>query len=88
MLTLQGERYKVVQVLSQGIFCQTYMAHDTHLSEHFICIVKHFLPSTQCLIPVEIRRRIFNREVEALKKLNDYEVVPHLLNHFEDYTFP
>jgi eukaryotic-like serine/threonine-protein kinase len=81
---LLKERYQVVQVLSQGIFCRTYMAQDTHLPEHPICIVKHFLPSTECPIPAEIRRRIFTREAEALKKLNNYDLVPHLLTHFED----
>jgi serine/threonine protein kinase len=81
---LLKQRYQVVQVLSQGIFCRTYMAQDTHLPEHPTCIVKHFLPSSQCPIPVEIRRRIFTREVEALKKLNNYDLVPHLLTSFED----
>jgi serine/threonine-protein kinase len=84
MLTLQGERYQVVQVLSQGIFCQTYLVEDTHLPERPTRVVKHFLPSSQCPIPVEIRRRLFTREVEALKKLDNYDLVPHLLTHFED----
>jgi serine/threonine-protein kinase len=84
MLTLQGERYKVVQVLSQGIFCQTYLVEDSHLAERPTRVVKHFLPSSQCPIPVEIRRRLFTREVEALKKLDNYDLVPHLLTHFED----
>jgi serine/threonine-protein kinase len=81
---LLKQRYQVVQVLSQGIFCRTYMAQDTHMPEHPTCIVKHFLPSSECLIPEEIRRRMFNREVEALKKLNNYDLVPHFLTHFED----
>jgi serine/threonine-protein kinase len=81
---LLKERYQVVQVLSQGIFCQTYVAQDTDLPDHPICIVKHFLPSSSCPIPIEIRRRLFNREAEALKKLGDYDLVPHLLAYFED----
>ncbi|ARV60988.1 serine/threonine protein kinase [Nostocales cyanobacterium HT-58-2] len=85
MLTkLQGDRYQVVQVLSQGIFCQTYLVQDTHLLDHPTCVVKHFLPSSQNPIPIDIRRRLFTREVEALKKLNNYDLVPHLLAHFED----
>lgn len=84
LIKLQGERYQVVQVLSQGIFCQTYLVEDTHLSERPTCVVKHFLPSSKYPIPVEIRRRLFNREVEALKKLDNYDLVPHLLSHFED----
>lgn len=81
---LLGERYQVVEVLSQGAFCQTYLVEDTHLAHSPICIVKHFLPSNKYFIPVEIRRRLFKREVEALDKLKYYELVPHLLAHFED----
>ncbi|AFY36014.1 serine/threonine-protein kinase [Calothrix sp. PCC 7507] len=81
---LLGERYQVVQVLSQGAFCQTYMVKDTNLADSPVCIVKHFLPSDRYSIPVEIRRRLFKREVAALEKLSNYDLVPHLLAHFED----
>ncbi|MBF1991793.1 serine/threonine-protein kinase [Fischerella thermalis] len=81
---LLGERYQVVQVLSQGIFCQTYIAQDIYSSDCPTCVVKHFLPSNKCPIPVEIRRRLFIRETEALKKLGNYNLVPNLLTHFED----
>jgi serine/threonine-protein kinase len=85
MLTkLLSERYQVVQVLSQGMFCKTYMAEDTHLLNRPTCVVKHFLPSSELSIPVEIRRRLFNREIQALQKLGDYDFVPHLLTYFED----
>lgn len=81
---LLGERYQVVEVLSQGAFCQTYMVRDTYLPYHPTRIIKHFLPSSKYPIPVEIRRRLFTREVEALKKLSDSDLVPHLLADFED----
>lgn len=81
---LLGERYQVVEVLSEGAFCQTYKVQDTYLLNHPTRVVKHFLPSDKYSIPVEIRRRLFTREVEALKKLSNYELVPHLLADFED----
>ncbi|BAZ67584.1 MAG: serine/threonine protein kinase [Pelatocladus maniniholoensis HA4357-MV3] len=81
---LLGERYQIVQVLSQGIFCQTYIAQDIYSRDPHICVVKHFLPSNKCPIPIEIRRRLFIRETEALKKLDNYDLVPSLLTHFED----
>ncbi|MBW4595633.1 MAG: serine/threonine protein kinase [Brasilonema angustatum HA4187-MV1] len=85
MLTkLQGERYQVVQVLGKSLFGQTYLVQDTHLPDYPTCVVKHFLPSSNFPISVEIRRKLFNREVEALKKLDNYDLVPHLLAHFED----
>ena len=82
--TLLGQRYQVIEVLSQSLFCRTYLVKDTNLLDDPTCIVKHFLPSTQCPIPLEIRRRLFVREVEALKKLGDYDLVPYVLADFED----
>ncbi|OUL35208.1 serine/threonine protein kinase [Nostoc sp. T09] len=81
---LLGERYQVVEVLSQGAFCQTYKVQDTYLPNHPTRVVKHFLPSSKYSIPVEIRRRLFTREVDALKKLSNYDLVPQLLADFED----
>lgn len=81
---LLGERYKVVRVLSEGAFCHTYLVEDTYLSHRPNRVVKHFLPSNKYSISVEVRRRLFNREVEALKQLCNSDLVPHLLADFED----
>ncbi|MBD2355706.1 serine/threonine protein kinase [Tolypothrix sp. FACHB-123] len=81
---LLGDRYQVVEVLSQGAFCQTYKAQDTYFPHHPNRVVKHFLPSSKYSIPLEIRRRLFTREVDALKKLSNYDLVPNLLANFEE----
>lgn len=77
------DRYQVIQILNQGMFCQTYIARDITISDYPTCVVKHFLPSDRIALPLKTRRRLFTREVEALMKLDNYEYVPHLLNHFE-----
>lgn len=81
---LLGERFQVVSVLSEGAFCHTYMVEDTYLSHRPIRVIKHFLPSNKYSIPVKVRRKLFNREVEALKQLSNSDLVPHLLADFED----
>ncbi len=77
------DRYQVIEILNQGMFCQTYITRDITITDYPTCVVKHFLPSDRIALPVKIRRRLFTREVEALMKLDSYEYVPHLLNHFE-----
>lgn len=78
-------RYKVIQILNRGIFCKTYIVRDISISDYPTCVVKHFLPSDRIALPIKTRRRLFNREVGALMKLDNYEYVPHLLNHFEEH---
>lgn len=79
------DRYQVVKILNQGIFCKTYIARDISITDYPTCVVKHFLPSDRIALPIKTRRRLFTREVEALMKLDNYEYVPHLLNHFEEH---
>ncbi|MEL7243359.1 MAG: serine/threonine-protein kinase [Cyanobacteria bacterium J06643_5] len=77
-------RYQVIQILNQGIFCKTYITRDISIIDYPTCVVKHFLPSDRIALPIKTRRRLFNREVGALMKLDNYQYVPHLLNHFEE----
>ncbi len=78
------DRYRVIQILNQGIFCRTYIARDISITDYPTCVVKHFLPSDKIALPIKTRRKLFTREVGALMKLDNYEYVPHLLNHFEE----
>ncbi|MDY6902209.1 MAG: serine/threonine-protein kinase [Cyanobacteriota bacterium] len=78
------DRYQVIRILNQGIFCKTYIARDISITDYPTCVVKHFLPSDRIALPIKTRRRLFTREVEALMKLDNYEYVPYLLNHFEE----
>lgn len=80
---LQG-RYRIVQVLSTGGFCQTYIAQDTKTPGRPACVIKHLLRSNDEPESTETLRQLFTREAEALKKLGNYGQVPQLLAHFEE----
>ena len=80
---LQG-RYKIVQFLNTGGFGQTYLAQDTRRIGRPTCVVKHLKPTSKHPDSLQILRRLFTREAEALKKLGNHDQVPQLLAHFED----
>ena len=79
---LQG-RYQIIQVLSAGGFCQTYLAQDTSRPGNPTCVVKHLQPVNNRPDSLQILRQLFLREAQALKKLGNYDQVPQLLDHFE-----
>lgn len=80
---LQG-RYQVVQLFSAGGFCQTYLAKDTCQLGHPICVVKHILPASYHPQSLQTLKQLVAEEAEALKKLDGYDLVPQLLNQFEE----
>ena len=80
---LEG-RYQVVQILSSGGFCQTYLAQDTHTPGHPTCVVKHLKPASNTPNSIQTLRWLFSGEAQALKKLGDHNQIPQLLDNFED----
>lgn len=80
---LEG-RYQLVQVLSAGGFCQTYLAQDTHIPDRPTCVVKHLKPASNSPNSLQTLRWLFTGEAQALKKLGNHDRIPQLLAHFEE----
>ncbi|MCP2729673.1 serine/threonine protein kinase [Limnofasciculus baicalensis] len=81
---LLNGRYQIVQVKSARSWSQTYIVADTRQNGQPQCIVKHFQP--QGIHPKYWRfgKRLFDREVDILKKLGNYSQIPKLLDSFAD----
>lgn len=77
------ERYQIVQILSGGGYCQTYLAKDLAQPQQTHCVIKHLLPAN-VHTNLSSLRRLFSREVAALEKLGAYPQVPQLLDSFEE----
>ncbi len=77
-------RYQIVDTLSSGGFCQTYLAKDISVADSPTCVIKQLkiVPSFTNHLPT--LDRLLEREAEALKKLGSYDRVPQLLAHFEE----
>lgn len=84
MLSLQGDRYKLISALAEGGFGQIYVAEDTHRPGNPNCIVKHLRPASQDLTFLQVARRLFNSEAKTLEKLGRHEQIPQLLAYFEE----
>ncbi|PPS42700.1 serine/threonine-protein kinase [Chroococcidiopsis sp. TS-821] len=80
---LVRDRYQIIQTLSTAGLCHTYLAKDTHQPQPTTCIVKHFQSVDRHPESLATLRGLFLREVEALKRLGDYDRVPQLLDRFE-----
>ncbi len=81
---LLSGRYKILRILGTGGFGQTYVAEDTQRPDHPICVVKHLRPSSQDPEFLQVARRLFDSEVEALRKLGQHDQIPALMDSFEE----
>lgn len=78
-----GGRYKVISQLGAGGFGQTFLAEDLHLPGNPRCVVKQLQPQVTDPTSLQIARRLFDTEAQALYKLGNHDQVPRLLAHFE-----
>lgn len=77
-------RYQVIDTLSAGGFCQTYLAKDISIAGNPPCVVKQLKPASKFDNYLPTLGELLDREAEALKKLGTYDRVPQLLAHFEE----
>jgi eukaryotic-like serine/threonine-protein kinase len=81
---LLAGHYKVVEVLGEGGFGQTYIAEDIHLPGHPKCVLKHLKASSTDPDILEAARRLFQKEAETLQQLGNHDQIPRLLAYFEE----
>jgi CHASE2 domain-containing sensor protein/tRNA A-37 threonylcarbamoyl transferase component Bud32 len=80
--TMLKERYKIVRNIGAGGFGHTFLAEDTQRPGKPYCVVKHLIPSTDERY-MQLARRLFQSEAEALETLGRYDRIPQLLAYFE-----
>lgn len=75
-------RYEILKPLGKGGFGKTYLAKDLQLLDEQ-CAVKHLQPKDPRNL--DVARRLFYKEAEALKKLGERcEYIPRLFAYFEE----
>jgi eukaryotic-like serine/threonine-protein kinase len=81
---LLGGRYKLVEQLGSGGFGQTFTAQDLHLPGHPFCVVKQLKPQVKSSQELQVAKRLFETEAQALYRLGYHPQIPRLLAHFEE----
>ncbi|MEO1401499.1 MAG: serine/threonine-protein kinase [Cyanobacteria bacterium J06635_1] len=83
-LTPLGGRYKIVSQLGSGGFSRTFLVQDLHLPGNPQCVIKQLKPQATEADSLEMARRLFDTEANALYELGTHPQIPTLLAHFEE----
>ncbi|MEM9905753.1 MAG: serine/threonine-protein kinase [Cyanobacteria bacterium P01_D01_bin.44] len=83
-LTPLGGRYKIVSQLGSGGFSRTFLVQDLHLPGNPQCVIKQLKPQATEADSLEMARRLFDTEANALYELGNHPQIPALLAHFEE----
>ena len=81
---LLAGRYKVLQILAEGGFGQTYICSDIHLPGKPKCVLKHLKTTSTLPEALEAARRLFQKEADTLQQLGNHDQIPRLLAYFDD----
>lgn len=80
---LLGDRYRAVQLVSQGGIGRTFLALDEHDSRQPRCIIKQLSPQNQGTNNPKKAFELFRQEVTRLMELRGHPQIPQLLAYFE-----
>lgn len=81
---LLAGHYKVLEVLAEGGFGQTYIVEDIHLPGNPKCVLKHLKTTSTDPEILETARKLFQKEAETQQQLGDHDQIPRLLAYFEE----
>ncbi|MBD2776705.1 protein kinase domain-containing protein [Iningainema tapete] len=81
---LLAGHYKVLEVLSEGGFGQTYIVEDIHLPGKPRCVLKHLKTTSTDHEILHTTRKLFQKEAETLQQLGNHDQIPRLLAYFEE----
>jgi serine/threonine-protein kinase len=80
---LLAGHYKVLEVLGEGGFGQTYVVEDIHLPGKPKCVLKRLKTINTDAESLETARQLFYKEAETLLQLGNHSQIPKLLAYFE-----
>ena len=81
---LLAGHYKVLEVLGEGGFGQTYIVEDIHLPGNPKCVLKHLKTTSTDPEILETASKLFQKEAETLQQLGNHDQIPRLLAYFEE----
>jgi serine/threonine-protein kinase len=82
---LLNNRYKVLKVLGEGGFGQTFLAEDTQMPSHRKCVIKQLKPVTTSPQVEQIVQERFQREAAILETLGrGHPQIPELFAYFKE----
>ncbi|AKG22037.1 protein kinase domain-containing protein [Calothrix sp. 336/3] len=81
---LLAGHYKVLEVLGEGGFGQTYIVEDIHLPGKPKCVLKYLKTTSTEPEVLETARRLFQKEAETLQQLGNHDQIPRLYAYFEE----
>ncbi|MCF4970149.1 serine/threonine-protein kinase [Nostoc sp. CMAA1605] len=76
-LNILQNRYRLINLIGQGRFCQTYVAVDEGKSPQILCIV-------QKVSSVHYTYQSFALKMQLIQEIGEYSLIPNLLAHFQE----
>jgi serine/threonine-protein kinase len=83
VMSTLANRYKIIKDLGAGGFSKVYLAKDLDRADGRRCVIKKLQTSSEDPFTVRTARRLFQTEVNVLKKLGGHDRIPQLYTSFE-----
>ncbi|MGK7922346.1 MAG: tetratricopeptide repeat protein [Trichodesmium sp.] len=82
--TILNKRYKIIRLLGEGDYGQTYLAQDQQKVENYLCVIKQIKPSSKNPLLLREVKKLFEEEAQIIYNQGRHNQISTVLDEFED----
>ncbi|MGB3510148.1 MAG: serine/threonine-protein kinase [Microcoleaceae cyanobacterium] len=85
--TILNKRYKIIRLLGEGEYGQTYLVQNQQRVEHSLCVVKQIKPQSKNPFLLQEVRKLFEEEAQIIYNQGTHNQIPTVLDEFEENEY-
>lgn len=82
--TILNKRYKIIRLLGEGEYGQTYLVQDQQRVDRSLCLVKQIQPKSKNPLLLQEVKKLFEEEAQIIYNLGRHNQIPEVLDEFQE----
>lgn len=82
--TILNRHYKIIRLLGEGDYGQTYLVQDQQKLDNSLCVIKQIKPKSKNPVLLHEVKRLFEEEAQIIFNQGSHNQIPAILDEFEE----
>ncbi|NEQ40764.1 MAG: tetratricopeptide repeat protein [Okeania sp. SIO3I5] len=82
--TILNKHYKIIRLLGEGDYGQTYLVQDQQKLDNSLCVIKQIKPKSKNPLLLQEVKKLFEEEAQIIYNQGVHDQIPAILDEFQE----